>query len=198
MEIQSRPSIRQTHGMMRAGSNRPVLLALVLAVLLLASLACSLGGVSVGKNSVTVEITLKQDQINSLLKNLTSLEAASTNGDTTYQDIIKSVSGIEMHNGFVRVLIKTQDADGKDISGSFDVNVTAADDVLQVKIINVNLPGVDVNEAGIEDLNKTMTAALTQSVYETNGAVLFKEAAVTEGGLKLKIQVNFITPTPAG
>ncbi len=44
------------------------LICTLLAAFLIPSLACSVGGLTVSKDSATVDITLQQDQVNELLK----------------------------------------------------------------------------------------------------------------------------------
>jgi tagatose-1,6-bisphosphate aldolase non-catalytic subunit AgaZ/GatZ len=65
--------------------------------------------------------------------------------------------------------------------------------VLNAKIVAVNIPGVDLTDPRIVQMNQQMADALSKSVGESNGAVLFKEATVKVGSFHIKIQVNIPT-----
>jgi hypothetical protein len=163
----------------------PLLLTLaLLAALLLPALACSLGGVTIGKDSATVDVTLKQDQVNELLKNE---QATSSDPDR----LLDKITSVEMHDGYMRIFGTGKTPAGDEVEGSFDVSLGAENDVLQVKIIAVDMPGVDMSDPRIEKTNTELEKELTESVTESNGEVQFKEASVTEGALNLKVQVNY-------
>jgi hypothetical protein len=161
-----------------------ILFTAFLGLLALAALACSMPGVSIGANSATIDFTLTQDQVNRLFQN-----AVVSNSDT--HGLLDKVTGVELHNGYIRVLGSTQDASGNEVSGSFDTSISAEDDILKVQVTGVNIPGVDMNDPRIVDANKKMAESLTKSVTESNGDVQFKQAEVQEGKLLMKIQVNF-------
>jgi len=60
-----------------------------------------------------------------------------------------------------------------------------------VQIINVDIPGVELSDPRITKANQEIMDGLTKSVTESNGEVLYQEASVKDGVLKIKIQVNF-------
>lgn len=180
---------------METRSNKiPVhVVAALLAVLVLVSLACTIGGLTLGKNSATIDINLTQDQVNAIFQKAAADNASSSN------ELLNNVTGAELHDGFIRLLGTAKAADGSEVNGSVDTRLTAQNDALNAQIIAVNIPGVDMTDPRVVQMNQQMASALSQSVTESNGEVLFKEATVTEGNLHLKIQVNLnnlITPTP--
>jgi hypothetical protein len=155
----------------------------VLLVFLLPSIACSIGGITFGQNGATIEVSLTEDQVNTLFTNVQGVE---TNG---VNRLLDQVTGVEMHDGYIRVL-GTTNSSGQEVSGSFDVSVGAENDVLVVQIIAVNIPGIDMTDPRIIEANEELTEELSQSVTDTNGDVLFKEATVTDDELNLVLQVN--------
>jgi hypothetical protein len=180
---------------METRSNKiPVhIVAVLLAVLVLVSLACTIGGLTLGKNSATIDINLTQDQVNAIFQ-----KAAANNADSS-NELLNNVTGAELHDGFIRLLGTAKAPDGSEVNGSVDTRLTAQNDALNAQIIAVNIPGVDMTDPRIVKMNQQMADALSKSVTESNGEVLFKEAAVTEGNLHLKIQVNLnnlVTPAP--
>jgi hypothetical protein len=174
---------------METQSNKIPVLAVValLAVLVLASLACSVGGLTLNKNAATIDINLTQDQINTIFQ-----KAAAENTDPSNQ-LLDKITGVELHDGFIRLLGTVKGSDGSEVNGSYDTSFTAENDVLKAQIVAVNIPGVNLTDPRIVQMNQQMADALSKSVSESNGAVLFKEAAVKEGSFHIKIQVNIPT-----
>lgn len=174
---------------METQSNKiPVLaVAALLATLVLASLACSVGGLTLNKNAVTIDINLTQGQINTILQ-----KAAAENADPSNQ-LLDKITGVELHDGFIRLLGTAKDSDGSEVNGSYDTSFSAENDVLKAQIVAVDIPGVDLTDPRIAQMNQQMADELSKSVNELNGEVLFKEATVKEGSFHIKIQVNIQT-----
>ena len=163
--------------------NRNRMMGLALSMLLIASLACSFSGL---KNKLTtVDITLTQDQVNSLFQNI-SVDTSSGSS----ADLITKVDHVEMHDGYIRVFGTATTQDGTETNGSFDVSIGAANDSLTAQIIRVDIPGVDLNDPRIVQANQQLQSSLTKAVNETNGKVLVKSAAVQNGVLKISVQLN--------
>jgi hypothetical protein len=159
-------------------------------VILFTMMACSLGGVTLSKNAAVIDISLKQDQINQVFSQV-------ENQNDSQDFLLKKITGVELHDGYLRVLGTYPRSDGSEARGSYDVSLTAQNDALKAQVTSVNIEGVSMNDPRIVSANQRMSEELSKSVSETNGDVLFKEATVTEGALKLKIQVNFkgtVTP----
>ena len=164
-------------------SNKTILVLLAF-VIIMTTMACSMGGINFDQNKATIDITITQDQINNFPKNS---EEQVTVSD---KRLMEKITGIELHDGFVRVFGEDLKTDGTSTPGSFDVSVGAADDELKVQIIEVDLPGVTLEDPRIVDANLEMARELSRSVRQENGDVLFKEASVTETGLKLKMEIK--------
>jgi hypothetical protein len=164
---------------------QPILLIIILlGMLVLSSLACSLGGVTLGDNAALIDITLNQDEINKFLNRVEVRQDYSRNR------LLDKVSSVEMHDGFVRVYGSDTRPDGSVVNGSFDVSFAAEDDILKVQIVAVNIPGIELNDPRIVKANQELSDELTQSVRDSNGDVQYKEASVQDGVLKMKVQVN--------
>jgi hypothetical protein len=163
---------------------RLVPLFAVVLIFSLASLACEIGGISFGQNGATIEVTLTEGQVNTLFNNVESFGASDANR------LLDKISGVEMHNGYIRMLGTTTNSNGQEVSGSFDVSVAADNDVLVAQIISVNIPGVDMTDPRIVNANEELSRELSKSVTDTNGDVAFKEATVTENELKIVVQVK--------
>jgi hypothetical protein len=171
---------------METQSNKiPVLIvAALLAALALGLLACSVGGLTLGKNSATIDINLTQDQINTILQ-----KAMAENPDTS-SELLDTVTGVELHDGFIRLLGTAKSSDGSEVNASYDTALTAENDALKAQVVAVNIPRVDLTDPRIVKMNQQMADMLGKSVTESKGDVLFKEANVTEGNLHLKVQIN--------
>ena len=161
------------------------LLGLVL-ILALTSLACTVGGVTLGKNSATVNVTLGQSQIDTIINNLPVYSEIGSGNQ-----LLKKINSVELHDGYMRVFGEGTTPEGADVSGSVDVKVAAQDDALQVEIIAVNIPGVDLNDSRITEANQALAKELNEVITETSGDVSVKEAVVKEGSLQLKVLLNF-------
>jgi hypothetical protein len=171
--------------------NKPTLLiAFLVALLALTSLACSIGGLTLGRNSATIDITLSDDQVDRMF-------ARATLNDEARDDVIfRHITGIDILDGYIRVYGIAEMADGSEVEGSYDVSIDAKNDVLVVQIIDVDIEGVTLDDPRIVDANQELTKELSEIVTESNGEVRFKEASVEDGELKMKVLVKFATPQP--
>jgi hypothetical protein len=158
--------------------------ALLLAILMLTVMACSFGGVTLQGNQALIDISLTQNQVNQIFANVTT----ETDSNSMF---LKKVTGVELHSGFIRVLGTYDKSDGTEANGSYDVALSAQNDALKAQITAVNVEGVSMNDPRIANANQQMSRALSEAVSEANGEVMFKEVNVTEGALKMKVQVNF-------
>jgi len=155
----------------------------LMAIVLLTSIACTMGGVTISKDKATIQINISEDQVNTMLQRSESNLGVSSEG------LLKKIESVEFHNGYIRVYGEDETPDGATVSGSFDISLMAEDGELKVQIIAVNVPGVDLNDPRIVKANRELEEELSQSVRESNGDVLFKEASVSESGLMLTVEV---------
>jgi hypothetical protein len=157
---------------------------LVLGTLILSSLACSLGGISFSGNKVTVDVTLSEQQVNKMI------EQSSSNMVVDGDELLKSVSEVEFHDGFLRVYGVMKDPSGNDVNGSLDVTFGVDGDALDVEITAVDFEGISMDDPRITAANEEIARSLMESVSESNGEVKFLDASVTEDGLRLKIEAK--------
>jgi hypothetical protein len=100
------------------------------------------------------------------------------------------VTAVEIHDGFIRYIGTKTLADGSQAQGSFDLSVGAQNDMLKARIVAVDIPGVDLNDARILKANAEMEAELAEVLSDSSAQVLFKEVKATEGNLRLKLVVH--------
>jgi hypothetical protein len=159
----------------------------VLASILLVSMACSMGGISVSKDSASVTITLTEDQMNTIL------ERATTTIKTEFDQyrLLDEITSVNMQDGVMTVHGKRNMDDGSQVDGSYAITMGAANGILQVAIQDVNIPGVEATKDMITKVNQIIQDELTKSVKESNGEVSFEDASITSGKLSIKVKVNF-------
>jgi hypothetical protein len=157
---------------------------LILGTLILSSLACSLGGISFSGDKVTVDVTLSEDQVNAMI------EKSSSNMVVDGDELLKSVSEVEFHDGFLRVFGTMLNSSGVEVNGSMDATFGVDGDALDVEIIAVDFEGVSMDDPRIAAANEEIERSLVESVTESNGEVKFLEADVSEDGLHLKIEAK--------
>jgi hypothetical protein len=151
----------------------------VLAVLALSSLACAFGGITLGGDTASITVRVTEDQLNRMM------DRSDVNVDSNSDDVLfDRVTDIEFHDGFVRVF-----GEAEQVSGSYDVSFSAADDVLQAQIIAVDVPGVSLDDPRIVKANADLTRELGEMLTESNGEVRIKEATVTESELELRVEL---------
>jgi len=157
---------------------------LVLAILLTASLACTIGGLSINNNTATLDIKLKEDQIMSLFERIVN--------QTSYidSDVLQKLDMVELHEGYVSVSGTHTTAEKNDMSGNFDVSLGAENGVLQAEIIRVEIPGMNITDERIQQANEIIARELTSVVTETNGDVNFQRAEVHEDALYLTVSMK--------
>lgn len=163
---------------------------LVLAVLLSASLACTIGGLSIQNNAATLEIKLREDQLITLFERI--IDQAGGYIDT---DLVQKLDMIELHEGYVSVYGSHTLPTGSTINGNFDLSLSAENGILKAEIISVNIPGMNLSDARVQQANEVIARELTKMVTETNGDVTFQRAEVHEDALYLTVQVQ-IRDTP--
>lgn len=162
-----------------------LLVAALLAALLLTSLACSLGTLTVGQRSATLDVHLNQDQVNQFF------ETVEVDNRPGHYNLLDKITRVEMHDGFIRVFGTETTSDGSVVSGYFDASLAAEDDLLKVQIIGVDIPGVQLSDPRIVEANQTLARELSRAAMAPDGEVQFKEASVSEGSLNMKVQVNY-------
>ena len=159
--------------------------AIIFSVLALASLACSIGSLSLDRNSAVVEIKLTEERLNDVFLHARTLDSSNPH------NLLDKITSIELHDGYLRAFGEGKTDDGTRISGSFDTSFAAVDGVLKVEIIGVDIPGIDLSDERIQDINHELSQELSEIAAESNGDVTFQEAKVEEDLLTLTVQVEF-------
>ena len=165
-------------------NKNPVVILVVLALVVLTSLACSIGGLTISGNKATVDITLTEDQLNQMIAK------SASNTVVDGKELLTKVTKVEFYGGYLRAYGTMQNSGGDDVDGNMDLAFSTKDDVLVVKIIAVDFPGITMDDPRIVDANNEIAKSLTESVTESNGEVKFLDANVNKDGLHLKIEIQ--------
>lgn len=164
--------------------NHSLDIILILGTLILTSIACSLGGITISGDTATIDITLTENQVNRIMEHSTS------NTVVNGEELMTEVSKVEFYDGFIRTYGIMRNAAGEEVSGSMDISFSVADDLLAVEIISVDFPGITLDDPRIVEANQALAHDLAESVTESNGEVKFIAADVSEKGLHLKIEAK--------
>jgi hypothetical protein len=170
--------------------NFPAILA-VLALLVMASVACSFSGNTFKSGNAQINLSLKEGEINTLLEN-------STNHIEDEDVLLKKITQIEMHDGFLRVFGLYDQANGVEANGSYDVTFKAEDGALKAEIIGVEMETADgsalsLSDKRIQHLNDELAEALAHSARESQGEVEFESVSITEDVLNMQVKVYWKT-----
>lgn len=165
-------------------TSKILLISALVVILAFSSLACSISGIPSRSGSATIDIAIEQDEIDMLF-------SKGNMNDDTHDRLFKEITGIEIHDGYVRVFGVAETSQGDDVTGSYDASLSAVDNALQAQIIAVDIADVNMDDPRIVETNEELARELAEAVRETNGEVLFKEVTLTEGKLQMNIQVNF-------
>jgi hypothetical protein len=106
-----------------------------------------------------------------------------------YDDLLDDVR-LELHDGYLRFVGTNTQPDGSRVPGSIDLYLGAEDDMLAARIIAVDIPGVDINDPLIVEINHKLMVQFSWEMYTPGSNVLFKDVQVTEQELIMKLQVT--------
>lgn len=158
-------------------------IAAALAMLALASMACSFNHVRLNMVSPVVEVSLYEHDLNDMAPN-SELHTGH------HCNLLDDVTRIEMHDGFLRFLGTKDQPGGHEVEGSVDVSMSAENNILKVQIIAVDIPGTDINDPCIIADNIELEEELSHLLIDPDGEVEFQEVVVEEGVLRMKVQVH--------
>ena len=144
--------------------------------------ACSFGSVSFLPGSVAVSITLTEDMLN---RDLTSHGVSRFDGDCTIH-----LTGVELHDGYIRYFGYRDRWFGPDVPGSFDMSLSSQNGALKAEITAVDMPGLSLESRCVEHANNEMVQAFTSMIEDSHGGLYFEEVSVDENALRMKIKVN--------
>jgi hypothetical protein len=158
-----------------------VVMSLVLLVLVTS--ACSFHSPSLGEISQVVDITLDEDLFSQTTPNF------QVHGHNFWEDLDVNVNRLELHDGFLRFLGTQIMPDGSESDCTIDMSLGTENGMLTAKIIAVDIPGTELTNPIIVEINQELEAHLSLKDFSPNAELLFREVEVTEGALRIKVQV---------
>lgn len=158
------------------------LTTLFLLAIMLMSMAC--GPVSnVSRQGATLNINLTEQRVDSLL-NRANMTVDTGRGDQAFLD---EITEVDFRDGTIYVEGMYTDANGETRTGSMDIEMSATDGLLNVRLANVQVEGV--SEAQLERLNEELATEFASEAEQ--GDVEFVNVTVTDDELQMEIRVNF-------
>jgi len=163
----------------------PVLLVLMsIALIVLATSACSFLTPRLGSFTQTVDITLDEELFSD------SRPSFKIHNHDFWEDLDVDVDRMELHDGFVRFLGTQRLRDGSRADCTIDMQLGAEDGMLTARIVAVDIPGTKLTDPAVVEINQDLEADLYLDGFDPDAEFLFKEVEVTEDALRIKIQVN--------
>jgi hypothetical protein len=159
---------------------KTIFILALLALLALALSACGIAGISREGNRLTVDVNMSEAQVNNLI-GLVVRRGNSVTSDFLL-DQITSVDLIEPDT--IRV---NGTADG--VAGNYDATINAADGTLRIVVVDVDIPGISLDDPRIEEANRELTEAFVNSASAENDG-RFTSAAVSDDQLTITIEVD--------
>jgi hypothetical protein len=141
-------------------------------------------GVRVSPETVYVDVTLLEDEFNQ-----GSLIGDHHMGHPCVH-LLDTFTRVEIHEGFMRYFGTKHQPGRSEVEGSFDLVLAAENGVLKAEIIAVNIPGIDLDDHIVLEVNRELEDELTHMVYHTDGVVYFDEVVLREGEMDLKLHVR--------
>lgn len=163
--------------------NFPMILAVV-AMLAMSSLACSFSTFDFRSGNANVDLTLHEDEINHLL-------AESDNHSQDNDVLFKQVTSVDLSNDFVRVYGVYDTPNGKEATGSYDVDLRAENGELKAEIIGVDVKGASLSDPRIQHVNDELAESLSRSARESSGEVEFQSVEITDDALNMQVKVKW-------
>jgi hypothetical protein len=163
----------------------PVLLFLLsLTLIVLFTSACSFLTPHLGSFSQVVEVTLDEQLF------ADSQPSFKIHDHNFWEDLDVDVTRMELHDGYLRFLGTRLMQDGSVADCTIDLSLGAEDGGLIARIIAVDIPGMQLTDPAVIEINHDLDATLSLSGFDRSAEVLFKEVEVTEDALRIKVQVN--------
>ena len=154
----------------------------VLAVVALTSVACSLNLSQGSTFGPVIDITIDQDTFDNMSVN-SNLQLGKHCRDYAH------VNSVDLHDGFIRILVTKDMPDGSEVDGSLDFFIGEEQGVLVGRITTVDIPGLTLTDRCIIETNEELKFALAHMLVSVPGDVVFKEVVLEEGVLRMKLQV---------
>jgi hypothetical protein len=163
----------------------PVLFVVMsLAMLALITSACSFQTPGLGEISQVVDITLDEDLFSQSSPNF------KVHNHNFWDDLDVDINRVELHDGYLRFLGTQIMPDGSEADCSIDLSLGAEHGMLTARITAMDIPGIELTNPKVVEINQEMEAHLSLDGFDPNAEILFQEVEVTEGALRIKVQVN--------
>jgi hypothetical protein len=147
-------------------SNFPVL-CLVLAMLVLTSLACNLGSTQLLDKGLSFDVRLTEEQLN----------AGSFNMNVN--DFLSGEYSFDLQPGKVVLRGRFVRPNGSLTTGSADIGISAENGALQVTILSVDAAGIDLSDEHIQNLQAVIARALSQA-FQDQDVVTVESVEITD------------------
>lgn len=159
-----------------------VKLTILCSLFALILLGCGpISNVNIERSGATIDVELEERQIERILRRSSLTVSDHDNA------ILETVSSVDFQDGRIVVEGTYTDDNGDTQIGSFDVELSATDGMLNVQVTNVESNNVD-----LDDIAKANRELATEFAREAeNGDVEFLDVSVTDTMLVMSIRVNF-------
>lgn len=163
----------------------PVLFVVMsLVMLALVTSACSFHTPRMGEISQTVDITLDEELFRQSAPNF------QIHNHSFWEDLDVDVDRMELHDGYLRFLGTQIMPDGSEVDCTIDMSMGAENGMLTAKIIALDVPGTDLTDPSVVEINQELEAQLSLDDFGSDAEILFKEVEITDGAMRIKVQVN--------
>jgi hypothetical protein len=173
-----------------------IVVAVMLAMLCLATAGCSFTGISTSSEAIKVDVDVSQRDLDAGLAHLDlevgyphlDLEIGYPHMDFQFGypvshtlDVIKRV---ELMNGFIRY-----HGTKNGLPGSFDLSLEARNGGLQAEIISVDIPGASLNDRWVVIANQRLGRDYARTVIDSD-EVYFEDVTVQKGSLHMTLTIT--------
>jgi hypothetical protein len=142
-------------------------------------LAILVGGCSLISKQTT--LTLEEQQVNDIIKN--------ANASTQTEQPRLQATGVDMHDGFIHVIVEYLKEDGSKIEGSYNVSLTVLDGIIQAEISSVDLPGLALSQKVINQIANKIAIDFAAASSQLGGRIEVLSIAVTEDRLQMVVRM---------
>ena len=142
-------------------------------------LAILVGGCSLISKQTT--LTLEEQQVNDIIKN--------ANASTQTEQPRLQATGVDMHDGFIHVIVEYLKEDGSKIEGSYNVSLAVLDGIIQAEISSVDLPGLTLSQQEIEQIANKIAIDFAAAPSQLGGRIEVLSIAVTENHIQMVVRM---------
>lgn len=149
---------------------------------LLAAVLAGCGAISMDDGVVTLDFSISEQTINNLITRATN--ESIDRGDNLLFDEVTSVDLIEPD--IIRIFGEGT-AEGQPFSGSYDMRVGAEEGALRLAVVDVDVPGVGLDDPRVVRANMEMQNSFSEQVVNEGGQGVVQSATIRDGALRLVI-----------